>query len=86
MGARRRTLEEVVAANLRELRRRAGLTQSELAARCGLHRTEISLLERAGREPRLSTLVVVAHAVGVQVAQLIAGVDDASVRPRRQKK
>ena len=45
------------ARNLRERRVRAGLSQEALARATDLHRTEISLLERARREPRLSTLV-----------------------------
>jgi DNA-binding XRE family transcriptional regulator len=85
VSTRRRTVEQVVAANLRELRLQAGLTQVELAARCGLHRTEISLLEREGREPRLSTLVIVARGLNVDVATLISGVDGAKLGPRQRR-
>ena len=49
--------EQRFAANLRRLRREAGLSQEGLAARTGLHPTEISRLERAVREPRLGTIV-----------------------------
>jgi transcriptional regulator with XRE-family HTH domain len=45
-----------------------------LADRCGLHRTEISLLERAGREPRLTTIVRLARALDVEPVELLAGV------------
>jgi transcriptional regulator with XRE-family HTH domain len=37
------------AANLRGHRERLGLSQESLGAMCGLHRTEISLLERRKR-------------------------------------
>ena len=64
------------AANLRRHRTRAGLSQERLARECGLHRTEISLLERGGREPRLSTIVRLARALGVRPAALLDDVDD----------
>ena len=64
---------EVFAANLRRTRERAGISQEELASRCGLHRTEISFLERAQREPRLSTIVKLAKALGVGAAELLDG-------------
>jgi transcriptional regulator with XRE-family HTH domain len=63
-----------VSANLVAARKRAGLTQGQLAERCGLHRTEISLLERQGREPRLGTLVKLADSLEVPVESLCAGV------------
>jgi transcriptional regulator with XRE-family HTH domain len=62
------------AANLRRLRTTAGISQEALADRCGLHRTEISLLERAGREPRLTTIVRLARALDVEPVELLAGV------------
>jgi transcriptional regulator with XRE-family HTH domain len=61
------------AANLRRLRITAGISQEALADRCGLHRTEISLLERAGREPRLTTIVKLARALDVEPVELLAG-------------
>lgn len=61
-------------ANLVAARRKAGLTQEELADRCGLHRTEISLLERGGREPRLGTLVKLANSLGIRPESLCAGI------------
>lgn len=62
------------AANLQRLRTTAGISQEALADRCGLHRTEISLLERAGREPRLTTIVKLARALDVEPVELLAGV------------
>ena len=64
---------EVFAANLRRTREGAGISQEELASRCGLHRTEISFLERAQREPRLSTIVKLAKALEVNAAELLKG-------------
>lgn len=63
-----------IAANLAEARAEAGLTQGQLAERSGLHRTEISLIEREGREPRLGTLVKLADALGIPPRDLWAGI------------
>lgn len=49
------------AANLRHHRQRRGMSQEALANICELHRTEISLLERGKRSPRLETIVVLAR-------------------------
>jgi transcriptional regulator with XRE-family HTH domain len=66
--------EERFGANVRRLRTAAGLSQEQLGARAELHRTEISLLERAAREPRLSTIVRVARALRVRPAELLEGI------------
>jgi transcriptional regulator with XRE-family HTH domain len=65
---------EQFARNLRDQRLRLGLSQEALGELSGLHRTEISLLERAGREPRLSTIVRIARALEVAPARLLDGV------------
>jgi transcriptional regulator with XRE-family HTH domain len=62
------------AQNLRHLREQAGLSQEALGYKCALHRTEISLLERAGRDPRLSTLVRLARALDVSLGALLHGI------------
>jgi len=41
---------------------------------CELHRTEISLLERAGREPRLSTIAKLAGALETTPGALCEGI------------
>ena len=66
--------QERFAVNLRRARVKAGISQEELGYMCDLHRTEISLLERAGREPRLATIVKLAGALETTVADLCAGV------------
>ncbi|HET9184944.1 MAG TPA: helix-turn-helix transcriptional regulator [Solirubrobacterales bacterium] len=66
--------QERFAANLRRARLGAGLSQEELGYRCDLHRTEVSLLERAGREPRMATIVKLAAILETSADQLCAGV------------
>lgn len=62
------------AVNLRKARQAAGISQEELAERCELHRTEVSLLERGGREPRLGTMIKLATALGTDAEALCAGI------------
>ncbi|MFI5009128.1 MAG: helix-turn-helix domain-containing protein [Solirubrobacterales bacterium] len=63
------------AANLRGFRERAGLSQEALAEACNLHRTEISLLERCKRSPRLETLVILARGLELSsLAELLEGI------------
>jgi transcriptional regulator with XRE-family HTH domain len=62
------------AVNLRRARQKKRISQEELGFRCELHRTEISLLERGGREPRLGTIVKLAGALGVTPEDLCAGI------------
>jgi transcriptional regulator with XRE-family HTH domain len=63
------------AINLRERRVLAGLSQEALADRCDLHRTEISLLERCKRSPRLETIVILARGLGLRSpGELLQGI------------
>jgi transcriptional regulator with XRE-family HTH domain len=69
------TVAERFGSNLREVRRRAGLSQEELAFRASLHRTEIGLLERGIRVPRIDTLIKLAGGLEVDAADLLAGIE-----------
>jgi transcriptional regulator with XRE-family HTH domain len=62
------------AVNLRQARRTAGISQEELAQLCEIHRTEVSLLERGGREPRLGMMVKLATALGTTPQALCEGI------------
>jgi transcriptional regulator with XRE-family HTH domain len=53
--------------NLRQLRKVADVSQEELGLRCSLHRTEIGLLERGARVPRIDTLIKIASGLGVRI-------------------
>ena len=67
------TPQERFAWNLRRRRTAVGISQEELGERTELHRTEISLLERAGREPRLATLLKLAGALSTTPNTLCEG-------------
>jgi len=62
-------------ANLLRCRTRAEMSQEELAHNSSLHRTEIGLLERGARIPRIDTLVKLAGALSVPPSELIEGID-----------
>ena len=61
--------------NLVRCRTRAEMSQEELAHNSSLHRTEIGLLERGARIPRIDTLVKLAGALSVPPSELIEGID-----------
>jgi transcriptional regulator with XRE-family HTH domain len=63
------------AENLRTAREKSGLSQEALADTCNLHRTEISLLERCKRSPRLETLVILARGLELSTpGELLKGI------------
>jgi transcriptional regulator with XRE-family HTH domain len=63
------------AQNLRTHRDKSGLSQEALAEACNLHRTEISLLERCKRSPRLETIVILAQGLGLSSpSELLEGI------------
>jgi transcriptional regulator with XRE-family HTH domain len=62
------------AINLRKARQLKEISQEELGFMCDLHRTEISLLERGGREPRLGTIVKLASALETTPEELCKGI------------
>lgn len=72
---------ERFAENLRKARLERGLSQQALASACHMHLTAISLLERAGREPLLSTITRIAHGLEMQPCELLEGINPKA--PRR---
>jgi transcriptional regulator with XRE-family HTH domain len=66
-------LDRSFAPNLRRCREAAGLTQEELAERAEVHRTQISLLERALRNPGYDMLTRLAGALEMDAGDLFAG-------------
>jgi len=56
-------LMAIVAANVKVRRLHLGLSQEELAAKCGYHRTYIGSIERGERNITVSTIEAVAVAL-----------------------
>jgi transcriptional regulator with XRE-family HTH domain len=76
-GVRQVASEDValrIGANIRRERRRAGMTQEELAAYAGLHRTAVGLLERGHRMARADTLLQLAGALSISPAAFFHGI------------
>lgn len=74
---------EAFAANLLRCRRRARLSQGELALRASLHRTEIGKLENAERLPRIDTFVKLCGALEAEPSALLEGLSwEAGGTPR----
>jgi transcriptional regulator with XRE-family HTH domain len=65
-----------LARRIRTLRERRGLTQEDFATRCGISVSFASLLERGERSPSYETLVQVAAALGVPLAELFRVEED----------
>jgi transcriptional regulator with XRE-family HTH domain len=61
--------------NLRYCRRRSGLSQEALGYAASLHRTEIGLLERGARVPRIDTLVKLASGLSIPPAELLTDIE-----------
>jgi transcriptional regulator with XRE-family HTH domain len=81
MGGERKATAIQFGTNLQRYRRRAGLSQEKLAYLAVLHRSEISLLERGRREPRLGTIVKLASALRVSLNMLFEGTGWTIERP-----
>lgn len=65
------SLRKILATNIREFRKTNNFSQESLAHLCCLHRTYIGSIERAERNVSLSTLEVLAEALGVSVVELL---------------
>ena len=60
-----------IGGNVRNARKKARLTQAELAQKTNLSRSHIGAIETNRYNPSLSTLKVIADAVGVSVSTLV---------------
>lgn len=61
--------------NLARCREGAEVSQEELSFRASIHRTEVSLLERGERMPRVDTALRIAGSLGVPLDDLVAGLE-----------
>jgi len=64
-------IKAVLSENILKYRRIKNLSQEQLAAKCGLHRTYIGAVERGERNVTLSTLEVLAESLGVSIPELL---------------
>jgi transcriptional regulator with XRE-family HTH domain len=64
--------KELLGRNVVRLRKACGLSQEELAAKSGLHRTYISGIERGRRNISVDNLFALAEALGVEPSELVS--------------
>lgn len=64
-------MRKLVGRNAARLRKEAGLTQEQLAERCGLSQQYLSGLESGRRNPTVVTLYEIAAALGVSHVELV---------------
>ncbi|MEK4385958.1 helix-turn-helix transcriptional regulator [Solibacillus sp. FSL W7-1436] len=64
-------LIKVICANIREVRKINGLTQEELAEKCGLHTTYLAGVERGERNITMQTLEKIAHGLEISPIELL---------------
>ena len=65
-------LRAALAEQIQRVRKKRGLSQEELAWRSGLHRTYISMIERAQRSVTIDSLEGIAVALGLSASALLA--------------
>jgi transcriptional regulator with XRE-family HTH domain len=70
---------------VRRLREGHGLSQDELAARCGLHRTYVGGIERGERNVSFGNLLKLARALGVKPSALLADAERLLGTPERSR-
>jgi len=64
--------QRLIAARIKSLRKKAGLSQEALAHEAEIDRTYVSQLERSLVNPSLSVLIRVSHALNIHVTELLA--------------
>jgi transcriptional regulator with XRE-family HTH domain len=57
---------------IRELRTEQGISQEELGNRTGLHRNHVGQVERGELSPTLTSVDVLAEALGLPASELVA--------------
>jgi transcriptional regulator with XRE-family HTH domain len=70
-------LQRIVGRNIRRLRRERGLSQEDLAAEIGVHRTYMGGVERGERNLTLRSLERLADRLGVSPVGLLEETDSA---------
>jgi transcriptional regulator with XRE-family HTH domain len=64
-------VKERVADRIKQLRKRRGWNQEELAHRAGLGRSFVGIIETGRKDLRISTLVKLANTFGIPVSHLL---------------
>ncbi|KSV17373.1 DNA-binding protein [Dehalococcoides mccartyi] len=65
-----KTIEQRFGERIRDLRKKAGVSQEELADRASVHRTYLGGIERGERNPSLKNIYAIAQALKVSLSDL----------------
>jgi transcriptional regulator with XRE-family HTH domain len=65
-------MRKLVGRNAARIRKERGLTQEQLAERCGLSQQYLSGLEQGRRNPTIVTIYEIANALGVSHVDLVS--------------
>ena len=57
--------------SLKRARKARGMSLAEVGERSGLHAQAVARAERAGTDPRVSTVVAIANALNVPICKLV---------------
>lgn len=82
-GVRDQALVKSIAAEVKARRTKLEISQEELAHRCGLQPLFIVRIETAANQPSATTLVMLAHGLGVEPEDFLASV---MVRYRKERR
>jgi transcriptional regulator with XRE-family HTH domain len=66
---------KVLGLRIRDLRRAQGLSQEDLADKCGVHRTFMGTVERGESNLSFSNIFKVASTLGMSLSALFEGID-----------
>ncbi|CAE6695691.1 helix-turn-helix transcriptional regulator [Paraburkholderia nemoris] len=86
IDARQAETRRRIANNLRLFRGKQGMSQEQLADRAGLHRTQISAIERGKSNVMVDTLVALAVVLEVEEIELFAERDEVPMRLKGGRK
>ncbi len=75
-------VQQVIARNVKQARKRAGLSQADVAKRAGFSDSYLSEIERARRNPSAEALERIAETLGLRPYQLLLEEDDWELRDR----
>ncbi len=67
------TVQSLLGKRIRDRRQILGVSQEEMAAKCGLHRTYYGSVERGERNVALQNIVRIADALEVDPSDLVSG-------------
>lgn len=75
-------VQQVIARNVKQARKRVGLSQADVAKRSGFSDSYLSEIERARRNPSAEALERIAETLGLRPYQLLLEEDEWELRDR----